>query len=110
MTRGGARGRSMDPAMTRMRIDDDGGSKSDLGEGKEDGGGSRSGCCGWMGEAQARPSMKMVREVRGARGDDDRAATVRWLSGEEDEVMEGKNRGGDIYEGPLVPGEATAQD
>jgi len=73
----GAGGRSVDPTMTRTRIDDDGGSKSDLGEGEDDGGRSRSRCHERMGEVQARPPTKMAREVRGAGGDDDRAAVAR---------------------------------
>jgi len=32
----------------------------------------------------------------GARGGDDRVAAARWLSGEEDEMMEGEKRGGYI--------------
>jgi len=40
--RGGAEGKRVEPVMSRTRIDDGGGSKSDLGEGKDDDGGSRS--------------------------------------------------------------------
>jgi len=44
--------------------------------------------------------VETVRELHarggGARGDDYRAAAARWLSGEEDEMMDGEKRGGDI--------------
>jgi hypothetical protein len=64
MTRGGARGRRVEPVKTRTRIDDGGRSKlSDLGEGEDDSGGSGSGCRAWTGEARAGPSAEMAREV-----------------------------------------------
>ena len=86
----------MELAMMRTRIDGGGGSRLDLGDDEDNGGGSKSWCHTWTGEAQAWPPMETVREVRARGGDDDRAAAAWCLSGEEDEMMEGKKRGGDI--------------
>ena len=86
----------VEPTMTRTTIYDSGGSKSNLGEGEDDGGRSGSRRRAWKGEARAGPPVDTAREVRTRGGDDDRAAAAQWLSGEEDEMMEGKKRGGDI--------------
>ena len=82
--------------MMRTRIDDGSGSKSDLGKGEDDGGRSESERRAQTRETRAGPPTEMAREVHVCGGGDDRAVVAQWLSGEEDEMMEGEKRGGDI--------------
>ena len=86
---------------------------AEMGEGKDDGGGSGSRRCARMGEVRARPLAEMARDGRGvwrrleAMGSGGGAVAL----GRRMKTMDGEKKTRRyIFGGSLVPGEATDRD